>query len=87
MAATAHLTLVAPDNEKCTVRSAPARLLRRKPNAEYRSREHLTQREVERLIETVKGNRQRNRDTGLIACPNLFAVEVTAVGDGIEPDC
>jgi hypothetical protein len=26
MAATAHLTLVAPDNEKFTVRSAPARL-------------------------------------------------------------
>ena len=26
MAVTAHLTLVAPDNEKCTVQSAPARL-------------------------------------------------------------
>jgi hypothetical protein len=48
MAATAHLTLVAPDNEKFTVRSAPARLPRRKPNAEYRSREHLTEREVGR---------------------------------------
>ena len=35
MAATAHLTLVAPDNEKFTVQSAPARLPRRKPNAEY----------------------------------------------------
>ena len=51
MAATAHLTWVAPDNEKFTVQSAPARLPRRKPNAEYRSREHLTEREVERLIE------------------------------------
>ena len=39
MAAIAHLTLVAPDNEKFTVQSAPARLPRRKPNAEYRSRE------------------------------------------------
>jgi hypothetical protein len=38
MAATAHLTLAAPDNEKFTVQSAPARLPRRKPNAEYRSR-------------------------------------------------
>ena len=47
MAATAHLTLAAPDNEKFTVQSAPARLPRRKPNAEYRSREHLTEREVE----------------------------------------
>jgi hypothetical protein len=46
MAATAHLTVVDPDNEKCTVQSAPARLPKRKPNAEYRSREHLTEREV-----------------------------------------
>ena len=43
MAATAHLTSVAPDNEKCTVLGVP----RRKPNGEYRSREHLTEREVE----------------------------------------
>ena len=34
MAATAHLTVVAPDNEKFTVQTAPARLPRRKPNAE-----------------------------------------------------
>jgi integrase len=66
MAATAHLTLVAPDNEKFTVRSAPARLPRRKPNAEYRSREHLTQREVERLIEAVKGNRWGHRDATMV---------------------
>ena len=31
MAATAHLTLVAPDNEKFTVQLAPARLPRQKP--------------------------------------------------------
>ena len=70
MAATAHLTLVAPDNEKFTVRSAPARLPRRKPNAEYRSRERLTEREVERLIEAVKGNRWGHRDATivLLAC-------------------
>jgi integrase len=66
MAVTAHLTAVAPDNEKFTVRSAPARLPRRKPNAEYRSREHLTQREVERLIEAVKGNRWGHRDATMV---------------------
>ncbi len=66
MAATAHLTLVAPDNEKFTVRSAPARLPRRKPNAEYRSREHLTEREVERLIEAMKGNRWGHRDATMV---------------------
>ena len=58
MAATVmHLGLVAPDNKKFTVQLAPARLPRRKSNAEYRSREHLTEREVERLIEAMKGNR------------------------------
>ena len=66
MAATAHLNLVAPDNEKFTVQSAPARLPRRKPNAEYRSREHLTEREVERLIEAMKGNRWGYRDTTMV---------------------
>ena len=34
MAATAHLSLAAPDNEKFTVQLAPAKLPRRKPNAE-----------------------------------------------------
>jgi integrase len=66
MAATAHLTLGAPDNEKFTVRSAPARLSRRKPNAEYRSREHLTEREVGRLIEAMKGNRWGHRDATMV---------------------
>ena len=61
-----HLPLVAPDNEKCTVQSAPARLPRRKPNAEYRSREHLTKREVGRLIEAVKGNRWGHRDATIV---------------------
>ena len=46
MAATAHLTAVAPDNEKFTVGASA--VPRRKPNAEYRSREHLTEREVGR---------------------------------------
>jgi integrase len=58
--------LVAPDNEKCTVQSAPARFPRRKPNAEYRSREHLTEREVERLIEAAKGNRWGYRDATMV---------------------
>jgi hypothetical protein len=49
MPQTVHLALVPPTNEKFTVR--------RKPNAEYRSREHLTEREVE----AAKGNRQGHR--------------------------
>ena len=60
MAATAHLTAVAPDNEKFTV------VPRRKPNSEYRSREHLTEREVERLIDAMKGNRWGHRDATMV---------------------
>jgi integrase len=33
---------------------------------EYRSREHLTEREVERLIEAVKGNRWGHRDATMV---------------------
>ena len=58
--------MVAPGNEKFTVRSAPARLPGRKPNAEYRSREHLTEREVGRLIEAMKGNRWGHRDATMV---------------------
>ena len=48
------------------MQSALDRLPRRKPNAEYRSREHLTEQEVERLIEAVKGNRWRHRDATMV---------------------
>jgi integrase len=41
-------------------------LPRRKPNAEYRSREHLTEREVGRLIEVVRGNRWGHRDATMV---------------------
>jgi site-specific recombinase XerD len=38
----------------------------RKPNAELRTREHLDEREVERLIEAAKGNRWGHRDSTMI---------------------
>ena len=38
----------------------------RKPNAAYRSREHLTEREVERLIEAAKDNRWGHRDSTML---------------------
>ena len=60
MAATAHLTAVAPDNEKFTV------VPMRKPASEYRSREHLTEREVGRLIKAVKDNRWGHRDATMV---------------------
>jgi type 1 fimbriae regulatory protein FimB/type 1 fimbriae regulatory protein FimE len=61
MAQSVHLALVSPTNEKFTVR-----LPKRKPNAEYRSREHLTEQEVERLIAAVKGNRHGHRDATMV---------------------
>ncbi|MGA7739311.1 MAG: hypothetical protein WCB22_28315, partial [Pseudolabrys sp.] len=50
---------------------SPARVNRtvtpiRRPNAELRPREHLTEREVEKLIEASKGNRWGQRDSTMI---------------------
>ena len=61
MAAIHHLKVIRPASEKCAV-ALPVR----KPNAAYRSREHLTEREVERLIEAAKGNRRGHRDTTMV---------------------
>ena len=38
----------------------------RRPNADIRPREHLTEREVDKLIETAKGNRWGQRDSTMI---------------------
>ena len=38
----------------------------RRPNAELRTREHLTEREVEKLIEAARGNRNGFRDACMI---------------------
>ena len=61
MQAIRHLKVVGPANEKRTV-APPVR----KPNAEYRSREHLTEREVEKLIEAAKDNRWGHRDSTMV---------------------
>jgi integrase len=55
-----HLRLVAPATIKRTVTP------RRRPNAEYRTREHLTETEVEKLIESTKDNRYGHRDSTMI---------------------
>ena len=38
----------------------------RRPNRELRTREHLTEREVAKLIEAAKGNRWGHRDSTMI---------------------
>ena len=58
--AKSKLRLVSPTNENRTVTP------RRRPNAELRTREHLTEREVERLIEAARQNRYGHRDATMI---------------------
>jgi integrase len=58
--ANSHLKLVAPTEVNRTV--APTR----RPNAELRTREHLTPGEVEALIEAAKANRYGHRDATMI---------------------
>jgi integrase len=58
--AKSKLRLVSPTNVNRTV------TLRRRPNAELRTREHLTEREVGRLIEAAKDNRHGHRDSTMV---------------------
>jgi len=60
MPAKPNLRLVKPATQKRAV--AP----RRRPNSEFRSREHLTETEVEKLIEAAKDNRYGHRDFTMI---------------------
>jgi integrase len=58
--AKSHLRLVAPSTEIRTVRPT------RRPNADLRTREYLTETEVERLLKATKGNRWGHRDATMI---------------------
>jgi integrase len=58
--AKAHLKLVTPAIENRTV------TLCRPPNADLRTREYLTEAEVERLTEAAKGNRWGHRDATMV---------------------
>jgi len=58
--AKAHLQSVSPATVKRTVTPL------RRPNSEIRPREHLTEREIDKLIEAAKGNRHGQRDATMI---------------------
>src|SRR3974390_1524762 len=58
--AKSHLRLVTPATENRTVRP------KRPPNADLRTREYLTEAEVERLLRATKGNRWGHRDATMI---------------------
>ena len=57
-----NLRLVSPTKVLRTV------MPRRRPNSELRPREHLTEREVEKLIAAAKGNRYGARDSTALRC-------------------
>ena len=58
--AKSHLRLITPATEKRTVTP------KRRPNADLRTREYLTETEVERLLKATKGNRWGHRDATMI---------------------
>ena len=61
MQAIQHLKVASPTNEKRTVASP-----RRQANVKYRQREHLTEREVEKLVDAAKDNRWGHRDCTMV---------------------
>jgi len=76
MAAIHDLKVVRPTSEKCAVA-----LPMRKPNAAYRSREHLTEREVERLIEAAKDNRWGHRDASMVLLASRHGLRASELVD------
>ena len=83
-----HLKLVAPNTENRTV-AMPTR----KPNAELRTREYLTDAEVAQLMEAAKGNRWGHRDRTMIliafrhgrAAPAVAAGGLFRSNPGVAP--
>ena len=73
MAAIPALKVAAPINKKRTVG--------RKANAKYRTREHLTEREVERLVEAAKDNRWGHRDSTMVLIAFRHGLRVSEVVD------
>jgi integrase len=55
--------------------------LRRRPNSELRSREHLTETEVEKLLKAAKGNRWGHRDATMILVAYRHGLRVSELVD------
>ena len=54
------------------------RAVGRRPNADYRKREHLTETEIEKLIEAAKTNRHGHRDATMICAAPAEAADCAA---------
>src|SRR5450759_3748372 len=70
-----HLKLVTPAIKKRAVTP------RRQPNNELRSREHLTETEVEKLIEAAKHNRYGHRDPTMILVAYRHGLRASEIVD------
>jgi integrase len=70
-----HLKLVRPSAVKRTVG------LKRPPNRDLRTREYLTEAEVERLMKAATGNRHGNRDATMILVAYRHGLRVSEVVD------
>lgn len=70
-----HLRLITPNTEKRTV--TPKRL----PNADLRTREYLTEAEVERLLEVTKSNRWGHRDGTMILVAYRHGLRAAELAD------
>jgi integrase len=70
-----HLKLVTLATKKRAVTP------KRRPNSEFRSREHLTESEVEKLIEAAKDNRYGHRDATMILVAYRHGLRASEVCD------
>ena len=80
------LRIVAPATEKRTVLPAGSKALAtimptRQPNATYRTREHLTAAEIEKLIKAASKNRWGHRDATMILVAYRHGLRVSELVD------
>jgi type 1 fimbriae regulatory protein FimB/type 1 fimbriae regulatory protein FimE len=73
--AKSHLKLVKPTTVKRTV------MPRRRPNADLRTREYLTEAEVEKLVAAAKGNRYGHRDATMVLVAYRHGLRVSELVD------
>ena len=77
MPAKPNLRLVKPTIQKRAV--GPLR----RPNSEFRSREHLTETEVEKLIKAAEGNRHGHRDATMILVAYRHGLRASEICDAM----
>ena len=73
--AKSHLNLVTPNTVKRTVTP------KRRRNGDLRTREYLTEAEVERLMKAATGNRHSHRDATMILVAYRHGLRVSELGD------